>query len=858
MECAIGLAPRMSSVPHSQVDPVSLSPEAVEIYPASLAQRRLWFLNQLQAPTPAYNVYVDLWLFGSLDFDILERALQEIVIRHESLRTTFAFERGELVQRVHPARQITLALSDFSSLSDPYPAAYELAKREVETPFDLSAGPLFRSHLMRIKADEHVLLCTMHHTITDAWSLQIFTRELATVYEALSSGRAPALPELPIQYGDFSEWQQQMLKTETAQKQLLYWKSRLEGAPPILELPQDYPRPAEQTLQGNSQTYGVPPEIMSAVLALAAQHQVTPFMILLAAFKVFLYRLSGQTDVLVGVPVAGRPEVETEALIGFFVETVVLRDDLSGNPRFIDLLPQLRQSTLGALANANIPFEKVVETLAPERNLSCNPIFQVMFSVIKSAIRSHAFGGMSAFPYIVNSSNSILDLFATFIEDSDGKWWLQIEFNTGLFRVERIARMVEDIIGLLRQVVASPEIHIDEIALSCASQPACKLPDSQAVQRRSQPSPSSARTVSDPSAPSTETEQELLIEIWKDVLGLKKIGIHDNFFDVGGHSLLAAHLTARIQEVTGRRIPVSAIFRAPTIESLAGVLRNNSGSNPDPMLMPLLRGTSEIPLFAIAAPGVDSLGYALLARHLSADDSMYKLQSPGPIVQGRPFGREELRSLAEQYTRAMRAVQPTGPYCLAAMCDGVLIAQEMVLQLESIGEEVGFFAIFDTWVLENSQIPFLWAIDYYMDRMRTFRQLPVRQQAETVQRTFKRLVRRNRSRTEWGQAYWPGETFEQPAFAAPVLLFKRPRQPYYYVRDPEMGWGARSRGGVEICEVRCGHYEFLRQPHVHLVAQRLSARLRKVNHREEATTVSLPLLDMAEVVHSDVANPLFD
>lgn len=846
---------------HHRVQPLAIPSrtENVEVYPASLAQRRLWFLNQLQAPTAAYNVHVGLWLYGPLNVEALQRSLQEIVNRHETLRTSFALERRGLVQRVIRTYRVSLPMTDFADLAKPYPPAYEFAKREVETPFDLDNGPLFRSHILRIAPEEHVFLCTMHHTITDAWSMQVFTKELADLYEALSDGKTPALPELSIQYGDYSEWQGHLLETEIAQKQLLYWKDALEGAPAVLELPQDNPRPAEQTLQGASHDFAVPSEIMAQVVSLAKQHKATPFMFLLAAFKVLLYRYSGEPDVLVGVPVAGRTLVETEALIGFFVETLVLRDDLSGNPRFVDLLARVRETTLGALANPDIPFEEIVEELRPERNLSCNPVFQIMFSVIKSAIRSHDFGNVVAYPYVVDGSTSILDLCATFIEDSDGKWWLQIDFNTSLFKLERIARMVEDYLELLQRVTIDLEIRIESVRLLGASRPASpeakpRTNGQDRLKRREQTG--SPRPEEPPRA--ADVEQALLVGIWKDVLGLQEIGIHENFFDVGGHSLLAAHLTAQIQNATGRTIPVSSIFRAPTIETLANLLRDHAVSDPDPVIMQLGQGGSGIPFFAVASPGVDSLGYALLARHLGDQQSTYKLQSPGPGIWARPFEREELRTLAEQYVCAMRTVQPHGPYCLLGMCDGVRIAQEMIVQLESLGEEVALFAILDTWVLENSQVRTLWAIDYYLGRLRMFTHLPLSQKVSTLQRTFKRLMGRDYSgKTGWAQGYWPDESFHPPQFRAPVLLFKRPRQPFYYVRDPEMGWGARSTGGVEICEVRCGHFQFLRQPYVAVIAQRLWARLRQINgeSKGQATTLALSgrqrTVQMEECVRSE-------
>jgi thioesterase domain-containing protein/acyl carrier protein len=823
-----------------------LSPVPFAVYPASVSQQRLWFLDQLQGPTAAYNVHVGLWLYGALNLNALRLSLQEIVNRHDTFRTSFALKKSGLFQLVEPHHEVALPVTDFADFPDPYPPAYELAKREVATPFDLSKGPLFRARVLRIAPEENVLLCTMHHTITDSWSTQIFAKELALVYEAFANGKPAELPELPIQYGDFSEWQQEWLQGEMVQRQLDYWKETLKDAPPLLQLPQDAPRPAEQSLDGASQTHAVPGEIVAAVKSLAARHQATPFMVLLACFKVLLYRYSGQPDVLVGVPVAGRNQIETEGLIGFFVDTLVLRDNLSGDPPFADLLAQVRESTLAGFANVDVPFDKIVETIHPERNLSYSPVFQVMFSVIKSSIRSHAFGNLTAFPYVVNSNVSIFDMFCTFIEDSDEKWWLQLDFNTSIFRPERIARLFEDYIEVLRGITSDAEAHIDQLALPSLAQaqlasdeqaPRLLAPDKTAGQQ----SLVAARVTQRPLNRLNDAEEALLVEIWKDVLGVPNISIHENFFDVGGHSLLAARVIAQIRDETGRKIPVSAIFRSPTIQGLAQLLKNDSVSTQDPVLTQLRAGTGGAPFFSVAAPGVDPLGLAILAHNMGEAQSVYKLQGPGALLWDRPFRKDELRALAREYVAAMRTVQPHGPYCFGGMCDGVLIAQEMILELESQGEDVGFFAIFDTWVLENSQIRPLWAVDYYLYRLRTFPKLRLDEQLSALRRMVRRLARRNRSaRSEWPQTYWPGENFQPPRFRAPVLLFKRPRQPYYYIRDPRMGWGERSTGGIEICEVDCGHYEMLRQPHVRLIADRLTARLQEVNERIKSRGVASP------------------
>jgi amino acid adenylation domain-containing protein len=1312
----------------------ALLAERPEMYAASLAQRRLWLLDQLQGPTSAYNVNVGLYLCGPLNLSALQSSLQEVVNRHDSLRTTFKLEGSELVQVVAQSYAVSLPIMDLLGLSEPHPRAYEIAKQEVAMPFDLSTGPLFRARILRISAEEHVLLCVMHHTITDAWSMQLFAKEMALLYEAFSEGRSAILPEIPIQYGDYSEWQHHSLETEDLQRQLAYWKEKLKHAPTVLELLQDRPRPAEQTFRGASNAWPVPAELVGRIRSLATRHHATPFMLLLAAFEVLLYRYSGQPDVIVGVPVAGRSRVETEGLIGFFVDTLALRDDLRGNPRFVDLLARVRETTLGAFAHADVPFEKVVEVLQPERNLSYNPIFQVMFSSIKSAVESQEFGNLKVYPYIVDSYTSIFDLSMTLVEWVDGGWWTQIDYNTDLFDSPTIERMQQHFRNLLEGIAANPDQRIADLPLIsvaeeqqlvvdfnntgadfrrdlclhhffeqqvtrtpeavavisgherisydqlnrradrlsaylrrqgvgpdvlvglCADRsinllvgilgilkaggayvpldPAypkerltCILEDSRLslvlsqsafhenfagsginfidldgdwpltdadkvretdatpenlayvlftsgstgrpkgvalehrnaanfvqwaqtvftaeelagtlfatsicfdlsifemfvpwsvggsvilassavslselpaveevtlintvpsvmaelvradvvpdsvltvnlagealpsslvddlygrthvrnvynlygpteaatyatytrVSRNSEvtigkpiantqayildshsklvprgglgelylggeglargyfgrpsltaerfvcnpfsakagaqlyrtgdlcrhradgsieylgrldhqvklrgfrielgeietvlekhdsvrqaiaavreiggekrlvayvaPKPERTIVVSDlrrhverslpgymvpdaflavdefprmlngkvdrralplPEAPATMADiaprdevESTLVDIWERVLGVRPIGVTDNFFDLGGHSLLAARLTAQMQNATGKRIPLSAIFRAPTIESLARLLASDAVFKPDPVLMQLHQGNDGIPFFAIAAPGVDSIGFALLARHLGEDQSVYKLQSPGPLIFGRPYEKDELRDLARKYVAAMRMVQARGPFCFGGMCEGVLIAQQMILELESLGEEVALFVIFDTWVLENSQIRPLWAIDYYLQRLRAFPEMPLKEQLAILRRTLKRWAGRNGSSgSAWPKSYWPGNSFQPPRFRAPVLLFKRPRQPYYYVRDPHLGWDARSSGGVEICEVNCGHFEILRQPHIRMIGAKLAARLRAINDQAPNEDLPVPVVPTGSGIES--------
>ena len=836
-----------------------------EIYPASLAQQRLWFLDQLGPKSSAYNVQFGFWLHGPLDMHALQSSLQELTNRHASLRTFFRLERGELVQVVADRLAVRLPITDISRSANPDGEHYQLAKAEVEKSFNLSKGPLFRARIIRVTGNDHVLLCTMHHIVTDSWSMQIMAKELSALYGAFSAQRPSPLSELPITYGDYSEWQRKWFKTAKVQQQLKFWKDELEDAPPVLELRSQRPRPSEQTFEGASQEIPLGDEITSGIKALAVRLQATPFMLLLAAFKILLYRASGQPDLSLGVPIAGRNSVETEGLVGFFVNTLVLRDNLSGNPSFPDLVGQVRETTLRAFTNADVPFEKVVEFLQPERNLSYNPIFQVMFSVIRAAVQSDTFGDLTAYSYTVAPTKSIVDLSMTIIEGKGGQFWARIDHNTNLFRSEDVTRMLADYSTLLQAVIGSPEKRIMDLpitGLSTADLPIaeaavdrtgeCSVPvASKTSSKRKTLTLASTSHGLKPERPGEpiQAEEKLLVGIWRDLLHLPGVGIDDNFFEIGGHSLLAAQLIAQVQSATGRKIAVSAVFRAPTIRAFAQLLREDSLAEPDPIAMKLHNGVHNgdgndaIPFFAVAAPGVDTFGFAQLARHLPPDQSTYKLQASAPVVSGRPFTSDELQALARQYVTAMRSAQPHGPYCLGAMCEGVLIAQQMILQLEAEGEEVGLFTIFDTWVLENSQIRPLWAIDYYMQRFRNFRALSRDQKFATVRRVFKRITAPGdtSSGSGWNRAYWPDKDFQPPQFQAPVLLFKRPRQPFFYVRDPQMGWGSRSRGKVEICELKCGHYEMLRKPHVRLVGQTLGNRLQAIRNQQEVHAASWAL-----------------
>ncbi len=429
--------------------------------PLSFAQQRLWFLDQLEPNSPFYNIPVAVRLQGQLNLPVLEQTLNEIVRRHEVLRTTFALEDGRPVQHIQPELFLPLQIIDLSELPSlaREPEALRLATKEAQQPFDLARGPLLRVGLLRLADDEHVVLITMHHIVSDGWSTGVFVREVAALYEAFASGAESPLAELPIQYADYATWQRDWLQGEVLDEQLGYWRKQLGGELTALELPTDKLRPAVQTYKGASQTFQLPVELGAAVKELSRRESVTPFMTLLAAFQVLLHRYTGQEDICVGTPVAGRNRAEVEGLIGFFVNTLVMRTDLAGEPSFRALLARVREMAVAAYAHQDVPFEKLVEELQPERELSRNPLFQVMFEIQNQEQETLALPGLSLKPVEVADATAKFDL-TLLVAESDAGLTARFEYNIDLFDAATITRMGRHFEQLLANLVADPAYSI--------------------------------------------------------------------------------------------------------------------------------------------------------------------------------------------------------------------------------------------------------------------------------------------------------------------------------------------------------------------------------------------------------------
>jgi amino acid adenylation domain-containing protein len=439
--------------------------------PLSFAQERLWFLDQMEPGSPLFNIPAAIRLVGKLNVPALERSLEEIIRRHETLRTTFVSDEGHPKGIIASHQPLKLGIKPLEKLpqGDREREVERLSRIEAITPFDLAKGPLLRVILLRVDAHGHVLLITMHHIVSDGWSRDVFYSELAMLYKHHAKAGEKALPDLPIQYGDFAIWQRRWLEGGIVREQLDYWREKLRGPAPLLELPADKARPKVQSHRGAVRRSQLPQTLGDSLKKMAQTEGVTLFMLLLAAFKVLMHRYTGLEDIVVGSPVANRNRKETEGLVGFFVNTLALRTDLSGSPTFRELLGRVRETSLGAYAHKDAPFEKLVEELNPQRSLSYTPLFQVMFLLQKEPLRKLVLPGLELEALPVDEGTAKCDVTLCVTEITEGLT-TAIEYNTDLFEPETIDRMLEHYEVLLEGIISNPAQRICDLPMLTAGE----------------------------------------------------------------------------------------------------------------------------------------------------------------------------------------------------------------------------------------------------------------------------------------------------------------------------------------------------------------------------------------------------
>ena len=565
-------------------------------FPLSFNQQRLWLLNNLQSGIH-YNDHFDLRLTGSLDVAVLKRTIEEILHRHEVMRCAFSEVDSMPVQIVTPPGPVALPRIDLSSIPESHrmAEATRLAIEEARKPFDLAQGPLWRFALIVIADDDYLLLITAHHIAIDGWSRGVFLREFSAIYASFMEGRPSVLEKLPLQYADYAAWQSDWVEGQTVAKQLEYWKHELAEASTYLTLPTDRPRPQLPSFRGARHWLTLSPASTAALKGLCQREGVSLFMVLLAVLQTLLHCRSVQDDFLIWTPVANRTRKELEALIGYFLNMLALRGRVQQNLSFRELLLRARETTLGALANQDVPLEKLIDVLQPKKRTHSQPLFQVLFVLQNVPLPNVEVSGIRVRSFEIDSATANFELTFSFTETTDGISG-RIEYATDLFDAEHIEALAAYFQVLIDAVCADPAIKISELPL---------LPVRDDIEFLRRMSPIGDEATLSPLLPRDTLEHHLL-EIWENVLRIHPISLDDNFFDVGGHSLLAVRLFSEIQKQTGCNLPLATLFHAPTIKQLAEIIRKDGSVTHWPSLEPI-QPVDSTPSFSNVADDAASL-----------------------------------------------------------------------------------------------------------------------------------------------------------------------------------------------------------------------------------------------------------
>jgi thioesterase domain-containing protein/acyl carrier protein len=659
-----------------------------EAIAASFAQERLWLLDQLESGSAAYNIPFAFRINGKLNQIALEQSLKTLIARHEPLRTTFAAVDNQPMQVVHESPELPLSVIDLSQVveGDRSSLAMQQVKEEAQRLFDLTQDQLFRVQLIKLADEEYILSLTVHHIVFDGWSEGILLQELSNFYTAYVSGTTPSVSPLSIQYADFSVWQRQWLQGELLEALQRYWQKQLSGNLSDLKLPIDHPHPVLKTRRSACEKFVISETLTSSLKQLSRQERATLFPTVLAAFQVLLYHYTEQTDLFVCTPTANRNRSELKGLIGYFVNLLVLRSDLSGNPSFRELLERVRQTTSAASAHQDLPIQQLVNVL-DSKQISFS---QVLFALQNTPQQSLELGDLVIEPIEIDSGTADFDLFLSLVETS-GTLVGTLKYNTDLFDGESIRQMLNHFQQVLETIVADPGQPLSNLlVLSTEKQQLLEDKRKNAeVVRTSQPLQSSGIVDS----PNNALELQL-VQIWEQVFNHSSIGIQDNFFELGGNSMLAARLLTCIKQTFGKDLPISTLLQAPTVRELAKILRQEGWAEPWKSLIPIQPNGSKKPLFLIHDVYGDVLCFANLARHLGSDQPTYGLRPVGANGDEPPLTK--IKDMAQHYIKEIKAVQPEGPYLLGGMCAGGVVAFEMAQQLQKQGEKVDLLAVLNS------------------------------------------------------------------------------------------------------------------------------------------------------------------
>ncbi len=653
------------------------SPEAIFAPPAWYFEQDLWVQDAMAPGNATHNYPLPMRIRGPLNHEALEQSLQEILRRHSVLFSVFRRVGGKTAQMIMPLQPLAMPVLDLTGLpKDEREAKVEKAVFEdARRPFDLTRGPMLRTGLLRLAAEEHILLLTTHHIVCDYWSSRILVRELFTLYAAFSAKQPSPLPELGYQYSDFVRQLETRLHGEELESRLGFWKERLAGKH-FHHLALDHLPPVRRSYRGTHEMAIYPQELSDSIKQLGARERLSPFMIMLAGVQCLLQRYSGHEDIGVGSCVANRPLLELEGLIGPFANVSVLRTDLSGNPTFREVFRRVREVSLSAYSYQDTPFGMLVDNFQPAFDPARHPLVQMVFVFLNAPSEAWEVPGLTVNPIPIDMGTSCYELHMNV--QIQERFEVDLQYSSDLFEAATVRQILQDYRTVLQTMCNNPDARI------------CELPiqTQQVAIKGQQPEYTRTRYV----APNGAVESRLA-QLWEAVLEKHPIGVNDDFFELGGDSLRAGRLFAQIEQTFGKEIPLGALFHAPTIETLAKVIAEARSS--DTGVVTIQSGRASPPLFCLPGQTGSVLVFRSLAQHLGSDQPVYGLQPQGLDGKQPPLTRIE--DMAVNFVKQIRVVQPNGPYFLVGYCMGGTIALEMAQQLHRHGQMIGLLALLDTY-----------------------------------------------------------------------------------------------------------------------------------------------------------------
>jgi acyl carrier protein len=768
-------------------------------------EQPLWVRDALVPGNAAHNYPLAVRIRGPLNQESLECSLQEVLRRHRVLRSVFRIVDGKLTQMIMPLQPLTIRVMHLSDLSETEreAKAQQLVIEDATRPFTLTNGPMLRTVLLRLAAEDHILLLITHHIVCDDWSTGILLRELFALYDAFNSGNPPSLPELSYQYGDFVRSVQQRLQHKDLDSRFAFWRECLAGGNNFHHVPTDHLRPSHRTFRGTNEKAIFSEEISNSVKLLGQRERVSPFMIMLAVLQSLLQRYCGDDDIGVGSCVANRPLLQMEGVIGPFANVTVLRTNLSGNPTFREMLRRVREVSLTAYSYQDLPFGRLVANLQPTPDPSRNPLFQVLFVLLNAPNGLCQSPRLAIEPYPLDTGTTRYEL----------NMWVRIrerlevdlQYNSDLFEASTAHQILQDYNALLETMSKDPEARAADVGMPS------KI-ESKGLATRGSRRLDLVTTHDD--------VHSKLAEIWKSTFGQQAIGMTGDFFQLGGTSLQAVHLFAKIEETFGVKLPLSTLLRATTIKDLSEAIRKGDTAAQWSCLVEIQPGGSRPPLFCAHGQSGNLLVYRSLAQYLGSDQPVYGLQPQG--LDGKRPPLACIEDMATDYVKAILAIQAQGPYFLVGYCMGGTIALEIAQQLRKQGHSVGLLAFLETYNWGKAKPTSLARSLYYYGQKwwfsgKHFLLMTSRNKLSSLQTRFYEL----RNKSELSECNMSAALSYIPKMYPGRILHVCPVKQYAEYDRAEMGWKELAVEGVEPFFLSLYPGQMFEEPFVRNLAAKL-------------------------------------